>query len=181
MENVGLRLIRILGERNNEIRDRANDRIIHDCESYYYNGLYLALYSSFELALMDMLLLKVTAYEKYYKQEVSYWIKKENVQNVKADLDEYFITIIKYYINSVVYYRFDDVYSKFKEILNVYLPSTLKLRLFFRKRDNIVHRFAISNLDRITITNVNRSNVIDLFDEIDLFLSQLEEQLRIVS
>lgn len=126
---------------------------------------------------MDMLLLKITACQKYYNQAVSYWIKKENLQRIKADLDEYFITLIKYYINSVVYHRFDDVSIMYKDILNVDIPSTSKLRLFYRKRDNFVHRFAISNLDRITVTNACKTDVIALADEIDAFLSQLEEIL----
>ena len=168
-------------ERNNEIKDKLNANVPQDCESYFYNGLYLSLCSSVELALMDMLLLKVTACQKYYNQAVAYWIKKENVQNIKADFDDYFITIIKYYINSVVYHRFEEVRSMYKDILNVDLPSTSKLRLLFRKRDNFVHRFAISNLDRITITNASKTDVIALADEANAFLSQLEQRLVEVS
>ena len=62
-------------ERNQDIRDKANIAVPSGCESYYHNGLFLSLCSSLELALMDILLIKITADPICYSNAVKLLVK----------------------------------------------------------------------------------------------------------
>lgn len=167
-------------ERNKDILTKADIEIPGVCKQHYYNGLFLSLCSSFELAIMDILLMKITSVQKYYYNAVKYWLFKTDAKHNGNDYDKYFIQIIKYYTNSVVYHRFVEIQQIYKDILDVDFPDIEIIEKAFRKRNNIVHRYSISNLDRITITNATYTDVISLEQEINKFLTSLEERISSV-
>lgn len=165
-------------ERNKDIINKANIEIPEECKQHYYNGLFLSLCSSFELAVMDFLLMKITSVQKCYDNAVKYWLLKTDAKHQDKDYDKYFIPIIKYYTNSVVYHRFRETQQIYKDILDIDLPDFIKVEKAFKKRNNIVHRYSISNLDRITITNATQADIIDLEQEIGRFLTSLEGRIN---
>lgn len=63
-------------------------------------------------------------------------------------------------------------------VLDVELPDYAVLINAFRKRNNIVHRYSMSNMDRITITNATLRDIITLADDMDVFLSALESCIQ---
>ena len=67
-----------------------------------------------------------------------------------------------------------EIQEIYKGILDVDLPNFGEIERAFRKRNNIVHRYSISNLDRITITSATNADVINLEQEIRKFLTSLE-------
>ena len=60
---------------------------------YFYNGLYLSLCSSLELALMDILLMNITSFETFYKKSILYYHKVDDVKQNNIDFDGAFIKI----------------------------------------------------------------------------------------
>lgn len=164
-------------ERNKDILNKANIEIPEVCKQHYYNGLFLSLCSSFELAVMDILLMKITTVQKYYDKAVKYWLLKTKVKHLKMNNDKYFISVIKYFTNTVVYHRFGETQQIYKDILDIDLPNFSQIETAFRKRNNIVHRYSISNLDRITITNASYIDIVNLEKDVGQFLNSLEERV----
>lgn len=165
-------------ERNLEIINKLRVDIPKDCKAFFYNGLFISLCSSFELAVMDFLLNLITSSEIIYQRAVLCWSERSNREKCKDDLDKYFIDVLKYYINNIVYHRFDDLNSIYSKVIGINLPNYDSLAKLFRKRNNIVHRYSLSNLDRTTITNATQEDIENLANEIEIFMSDLERKVQ---
>ena len=72
-----------------------------------------------------------------------------------------------------IFHAFDKVAALYRNVLKVKIPSTSKLLKCFHKRNNIVHRSAFSNYDRMTLRNASADDIQYLADATTEFIDQL--------
>lgn len=146
-----------------EIESLLNVSIPSEIEIYFYNGLLTGVFSILELFLSDVLLCLIFTNREVYKRALNELQKKGKLYN-----SDYDFMIQHYFTKDVVYHKFDETKSLFKRILQIKIPDSENIKDYLPKRNNIAHRFAFSNIDRMRMT------VIDL-DTLQKFISLCNE------
>lgn len=152
------------------IKQKAQISIDDSIKDTYYNSLFIECFSAFELFLSDYVLCMIFTTETHFDRAVSYF-KKEAESIKDYNSDELENKIRNYFTSNFVFHKFDKIKELF-EILGLVYPEDDKgLRNLLHKRNNIVHRFAVSNTDRMTVTNASIEDVNTLISEIENFTS----------
>lgn len=157
-----------------KISNQLNVEIAGDISQILYRGLFTDVFSTLELFLSDfMLCLIYTNEEIFEKAKVFFCTKKnESGQNVVRDIES---KMHKFFFDEVVYHRFDEVEKMCKEILQVEMPDTKDLKRFLHKRNNIVHRYSFSNIDRMSVCVISKNDIQCLIETSNVFVNKLIE------
>lgn len=151
-----------------EIREVLETPISDKIRDLFYNGLYLGAFSVLELFLCDFLLCGVFFKEDYYEKamvELQVPIFADQFEVEKAIRNE---------VYHLVFHRFDDIMTLFSKVFDFGFPVYQELKKQIYRRHNIVHRFAISNQDRMTVCDASREDVVKLIDTIVCFVEDLK-------
>lgn len=140
-----------------EIEDLFNVEIPSEIEVYFYNGLLTGVFSVLELFLSDLLLCVIFTNQEVYERAFDYMSEQEGKRGKKTNYSNKDIAIQNYFTEGIVYHKFDKVRSIFKRILQIKIPDTKSIEnLYLHKRNNITHRFAFSNTDRMQMTMIDQ-------------------------
>lgn len=148
--------------------------VAKDLSQSLYRGLFTDVFSVLELFLSDLILCLIYSNDNFYKKAVTYHqleLEKSKKTNrcLEARTHEFFF-------KGVVYHQFDKVKTMYKQIIGVDLPDSKKLKTY--KRNNIVHRFSLSNIDRMCVTIIKKNDILNLIKATDEFVNQLIEKLK---
>lgn len=141
----------------------------------YINGLYISAFSALELFLCDALLCEIFSNDKFLRNAITH-THKQIVHNISNK--QLIYKLKNYFTNSIVYHRFKEVDTLYYEITGVHIPNHDQLSLFLRKRNNMVHRFSLSNIDRMQVTLVNTNDLFALYNVIESYAIQLHNNLE---
>lgn len=143
----------------------------------YINGLYVSAFSALELFLCDALLCEIFSNDKFFWNAITHTHKhKQIVHNISNK--QLIYKLKNYFTNSIVYHRFKEVDTLYYEITGVHIPNHDQLSFFLRKRNNMVHRFSLSNIDRMQVTLVNTNDLFALYNAIEAYAIQLHNNLE---
>lgn len=151
-----------------EIESLLKIEIPSEIEIYFYNGLLTGIFSVLELFLSDVLLCMIFRNHEVYERALDHLKKKGELDSENHDL-----AIQRYFTKDIVYHKFDQIKSVFNNILQIQLPDTKHLRYYLHKRNNIAHRYAFSNIDRMTMTEIG----LDTLKEFILYCNEFVEKL----
>ena len=132
------------------------------------NGIYISLFSSFELSFSDITIQAII--EKDKGDEVTRFINQSQSTTITSDDPWAFVETLQ---NKFIFHAFDKVAALYRTVLKVKIPSTRKLKQCLHKRNNIAHRAAYSSYDRITLTNASADDIQYLVDATTEFIDQL--------
>lgn len=150
-----------------EVEDSLKVVVCDEIKELYYNGLYISAFSVLELFLCDFLLCGVFANDMYYSKAL---IKL----NIKDDADQYKIEkTIKDTVNRIVYHRFSEVEELYIAIFGFGFPNYDELKKQIFRRHNIVHRYALSNRDRMTVCTASYEDVEKLIETVVGFVDEM--------
>lgn len=135
------------------------------------NGIYISLFSSFELSLSDITI--QTIIESGRRDDVTDYFNRTKSSGFVCDNCWSFV---EYLQNKFHFGAFDRVGQLYENIFNIQIPSVDNLKRCLYKRNNIAHRAAFSNMDRMTLTNATSEDIHFLADATFDFI----EQLRII-
>lgn len=145
-----------------------------EVEQTFYNGLYTDVFSILELFLSDFILCMIYSNETVYDNAVQYYKDYKTEQgcdvNKISDIER---NVHDFFFEGVVYHRFDKVEQMFKQILEIDFPKYKKLSDYLHRRNNIVHRFSLSNRDRMRMTNSTVEDVTKLIYTSNSFVDSL--------
>lgn len=157
-----------------EIEELLNIKIPSEIKIYFYNGLLTGIFSVLELFFSDVLLCLIYTNSDVYDRALEYMRDQTNkkgqkrINNLNRDL-----AIQRHFTEDIVYHRFDKVKSIFQRILGINFPNTKKIQSYLHKRNNIAHRFAFSNIDRMQMTVIN----IDILKEFILCCNEFVKKI----
>lgn len=138
----------------------------------FLNGLFVECFSAIELLLCNIAFSLIYSNQKYYDNAVLYWNKKENhAIRSKEELEFLFHD----FFATRVYHQFDAINTIFKSVFRFSLPNYQELKRLLHRRNNIVHRHSMSNLDWMTATNASAEDVKSLLLCANCFGQKLEE------
>lgn len=158
-----------------EIERIFSVNISSDIKAYFYNGLLTGIFSVLELFLSDAILCIIFKNNNAYQRTIDHLQKRNKLGQLDQDL-----VIQKHFTKDIVYHKFDQLKSIYNEILQIELPDTKFLRPFLHKRNNITHRFAYSNIDRMTVTEIDLNILKDLINHCNDFVNRLMKEISIV-
>lgn len=161
-------------ENMEQIKSLLSTKVDSTAESAYVRGLYVDAFSVIELFLGDFLLCGIFTYDSCYERLIS--SNKFEINDASTPLEIETAVLSK--IEKIVFHDFDKVRKLFKQILDIDLPDTASLEKMLHRRHNIVHRFAYSNIDRISQCIPQREDVRKLIEECDSFVSQLSDKVH---
>lgn len=153
-------------------RQLNNLSISEDLVQPLYNGLFTDVFSILELFLSDVILCVIYSDEKAFNKAVDYY-KLEKLRNTQVSVTEIEKRMHKFFFDEVVYHKFKLVDKLFKEIIGIELPECDDLSRFLHKRNNIVHRCSLSNIDRMQVTVVLKNDIEELIDASNKFTDQI--------
>lgn len=136
----------------------------------YYRGLFVDTFSVIELFLSDYILCGIFSDEECFSNALKNI--ELNLENNPSPIDIE-NKIRNYLTDTVVFHRFDKVSKLYNQILGCSLPDTSKLQGFTYKRDNFVHRYNLSNQDRMTVCKATQDDVRALMNECVEFVSNM--------
>lgn len=136
--------------------------------STLYNALLIECYSSLELFLSDFVLGKVFISEDRFIKARNYCLQG-TLDNNTLSADLIIKKIRDYFTASFVFHRLDKTKKLFNALDLIYPNSGDDLKSYLHLRNNIVHRYSISNIDRMTITNASREDVYKIIIAIERF------------
>lgn len=152
-----------------DIRTSVDKSIDDEIKELYYNGLYVSTFSILELFLCDFLMCGVFSQKSYYENALT-------ILKIKADSDQYKIEkSIKDTVFKVVYHRFDDIKKLFMRIFGFDFPDYRDLALLIYRRHNIVHRYSLSNRDRMSVCYASREDVLRLVETVICFVEEMRQ------
>lgn len=157
-----------------DIEEILNLKIHSEIKIYLYNGLLTGIFSVLELFLSDVLLCLIYTHNDVYDRAIEYLTDPTNkkgqnhINNLNQDL-----AIQRHFTEDIVYHRFDKVRYIFQRILRINFPNTKKIQSYLHKRNNIAHRFAFSNIDRMQMTVIN----IDILKEFILCCNEFVKKI----
>lgn len=155
-----------------KISNQLNVEIVGDISQVLYRGLFTDVFSTLELFLSDLMLCLIYTNEDIFeKAKVFFCTKKdESGQFIVRDIES---KMHKFFFDEVVYHRFDEVEKMCKEILQFEMPDTNDLKRFLHKRNNIVHRYSFSNIDRMSVCLITKNDIQDLINATNMFVDKL--------
>lgn len=157
-----------------KILDLLKCDVPNEIKQTFYNGLYTDVFSILELFLSDFLLCMIYSNETVYEKAVTYYKTSEKPQKEVADIE---MLVHKFFFKGIVYHRFYKVGKIFATIINIEIPDYKKLKKLLDKRNNIVHRFSFSNIDRMELVNITLEDITDLIKEANTFVGKLIENV----
>lgn len=83
-----------------------------------------------------------------------------------------------FFFNGVVYHQFDRVKKIFIKLLGIEFPDATELSKLLHKRNNIVHRFSFSNIDRMTMIEITMKDIVYLIEQSNYFVNNLINNLK---
>lgn len=155
-----------------EIKSLLKIEIPSEIEVFFYNGLLTGIFSVLELFLSDVLLCLIFRNHEVYERALDHIKKKGKLNSENHDL-----VIQRYFTKDIVYHKFDQIKCVFNNILQIQLPNTRHLRSYLHKRNNIAHRFAFSNIDRMTMTEINVDILNTLIEHCNEFVAKIMEDI----
>lgn len=139
-----------------------------EIKDLYYNGLYISAFGILELFLCDFLLCGVFSCEKYYERALV-------ALDVTGAVDQLEVEkTIKDKVYNTVFHRFDDIKTLFTRTFDFGFPDYQELKKRIYRRHNIVHRFSLSNWDRMTVCDASVGDVSSLVEVIILFVEEMK-------
>lgn len=135
-------------------------------------AIYVANGSSvLELFLCDFLMCGVFFKEAYYLNAL-------RVLNVGENSDQYVVEEkIKDVVFHKVFHRFKEIEELFRGIFDFDFPDWSELNKRIFRRHNIVHRYALSNIDRMTVCDATTHDVKDLINTIVVFVEEMKKKM----
>lgn len=141
-----------------------------------YKGLFMDIFSILELFLSDVLLCMIYSNETIYKNALNYYkLNKCNNHLMVYDLEK---KMHNFFFTEIIYHRFNTVNKLFLKIANINIPNYRKLEKYLHKRNNIVHRYSLSNIDRMRVTVITEKDVNDLIVVSNEFVKQLVYNIK---
>lgn len=133
----------------------------------YYNGLYISAFSVLELFLCDFLLCGVFSSEKYYERALT-------ALQIPTLVDQYEVEKeIKDAVFRKVFHRFDKIEKLFERIFDFGFADYQELEGLIIQRHDIVHRFALSKENRMTVCYASFDDVENLIKTINRFVGEM--------
>lgn len=157
----------------NQIKCDLDIQVPDRIRALYYNGLYVSVFSVLELFLNDVLLCGIFSNESYYYNAISVFGFSEPVDQFEIE------NKIREKITKIVFHRFDKVSKIYKSILGFKLPNTKELKNMIHRRNNIVHRYAITNIDRMRVCDASCDDITHLIDVVVKFVEQMKSLVNI--
>ncbi len=151
-----------------EIRDVLQDPVSERVSVPFYNGLYCSAFSVLELFLCDFLLCGVFGKDVCFRRALETLGISDNTD--QFDIEKRTKDIIYH----KVFHRFSEIKKLYKSILGFPFPDSTELEVFLHKRHNIVHRFALSSIDRMRVCNASYVDVMALIETICKFVDGLK-------
>ena len=161
---------------NNELNKPFEEISTHLC-----NGLYVEISSALELYLCDTLLSCM-----YYREEIFEKAKAEYRRFMNSQQEKQGkkakrviindLNVHNYYFN-LVYHRLKDTAPLYQNIIGIELPNYNHIEKYFRRRNNIVHRVAISNENRMEVTNATASIVKRYLTDVSVFVDEIYKRI----
>ena len=157
-----------------EVQAGLEAHICEEVKKLYYNGLYIGAFSVLELFLCDFLLCGVFSKEKYYQNALV-------ELKIKDDADQYKIEkAIKTAVFSKTFHRFDQISDIYLAVFDFGFPDYQNLNKQIHRRHNIVHRYALSNQDRMTVCDASYDDVAELIRTIVCFVDHLKYECGMI-
>lgn len=138
-----------------------------------YNGLYVSVFSVLELFLNDVLLCGIFSNESYYNNAIREFDFSETVDQFEIENE------IRERITKIVFHQFDRVSKIYKSILGFKLPNAKELKNMIHRRNNIVHRYALTKIDRMQVCDASYDDIINLIDIVVQFVEQMKSLVHI--
>lgn len=151
------------------------NKVSKEIEQVFLHGLFTDIFSILELFLSDFILCMIYTNETIYDKAVLYYKTSKQTKNEVSEIER---MVHDFFFNGIVYHRFDKVAYIYTHLLGIQFPDTEGLKKFLPKRNNIVHRFSFSNIDRMEIISITKDTVKDLIKEINLFVDKLIENVK---
>ena len=158
-----------------QIKHNLDIQVPEEIRAFYYNGLYVSVFSVLELFLNDVLLCGIFSNESYYYNAICEFGFSESVDQFEIE------NKIRAKITKIVFHQFDKVSKIYKSILGFKLPNTKELGDMIHRRNNIVHRYALSNIDRMEVCDASYDDIINLIDIVVQFVEQMKSLVHIGS
>lgn len=108
--------------------------------------------------------------ETIYENALLYYKSSTKTQNEVSEIEK---KVHNFFFNGIVYHRFDKVKQIYETILGITFPNTEGLNDFLRKRNNIVHRYSLSNIDRMRVYKITIEDIKNLITESNAFVDKL--------
>ena len=151
-----------------EIQNALKCPVCDEIKNLFYNGLYLSSFSVLELFLCDFLLCGVFSLKKYYERALA-------ALDITGSVDQFEVEKrIKDKVYNTVFHRFDDVETLFINTFDFGFPDYQELKKRIYRRHNIVHRFSLSNWDRMTVCDASVGDVSSLVEVIIFFVEEMK-------
>lgn len=160
--------IRYYHQNMGEIRRSLCAEVGVRVEDAFLRGLYISVFSVFELFLCDYLLCGIFNVEGCFERAlVELKVEKE----VGPELLE---KRLMEKVNSQVFHRFKDVKVLFKKILKKHLTISKKeLQKELDKRNDLVHRYVFTKENHMNIISVSREEVENLINKFNRIVDSL--------
>lgn len=160
------------------IQKKFDIEIPESAKEVFYNALYIECFSALELFLSDYVLCKVFSSDEYYAKAQSFLKRISKKQDcTEALVKESDITekkIRDYFTSTFVFHQFKKAKCLFDYLgLKYPVGCDKDLQEFLYRRNNIVHRFSISNLDRMQVTYAAKADIEELLSSCNSFVSNI--------
>lgn len=153
-----------------DIRECLDISVDIKVQDKYYNGLYTGAFSVLELFLCDFLLCGVFSNEHYYDNALTALEISKKADQFKVESN------IKNVVYNKVFHRFEEVEELFETIFDFKFPDWKELHGLLFKRNNIVHRYALTNIDRMRVCDASYDDVLTLITKINRFVNNMKEK-----
>ena len=141
-------------------------------EDVFYNGLYVSTFGILELFLCDFMLCGIFSNGESYSRACALYCADKNASAIEME------NTIRESISKKVFHQFDSIGHLYSDILGISFPNIVRLKRLIHKRHNVVHRYAISNIDRMSVCDANKADVRQLIEEIRTFSLELWERAK---
>lgn len=82
-------------------------------------------------------------------------------------------------IMRIVFHQFEKVRKIYESILGFKLPNTKELNNMIHRRNNIVHRYAITNIDRMRVCDASYDDITHLLNIVVQFVGQIKNIVHV--
>lgn len=138
-----------------------------------YKSLFIDVFSILELLLSDLILCLIYSNEIIFNNAKDYFINKPTNKKNNNNVEMIEQKVHNFFFKNVVYHKFDEVKKIYKKLIGIEIPNFSKLKICLYKRNNIVHRYSFSNIDRMGVTIISKDDVKKLIEFSDNFVNEL--------
>ncbi len=162
-----------------KISEQLSINVIEEINQSLYKGLFTDTFSILELFLSDIILCLIYAHEDVFNKAL-YFFKRKKLKDIQKNVRDIENKMHKYFFDEIVYHRFDSVKELFRSIADVDFPDSKGLKKYLHKRNNIVHRYSLSNIDRMRVTIITREDILSLIAISDALVNKLIDNINII-